>query len=201
MLESSSLPSSTTSPSLALLDPTLPTFSGTPVFPNPTCRKYTRAVYALLAYLTASRNLARSNLWGLRHILVLGFYASEYLRVEDARDGIMTPDVTRDRLADAVEKVKSLTTYLLGRVEDDIHGKVVNALMNKGSAAPLEDGGIASFVTAVARRAKEKDSVRDAAVLGIVLQHLFNGATRDDADSWLSLARRLEKTGQLLSLC
>ena len=199
MLESSSLPFSTISPSLALLDSTLPTFSSTPTPPNLTCRMYARAVSALLAYLTASRSVARSNLWALRHILVLGFYVNECLRVEDARDGLVTFDVTRNRLEDVVEKVKSLTTYLLGRVEDGIHAKVVNALMSKDSAVPLENGSIASFVIAVARRAKEKDRVRDTAVLGIVLHHLFSDATKDDTDLWLALARRLEKTGQLMS--
>ncbi|KAH0834818.1 hypothetical protein J3R83DRAFT_10427 [Lanmaoa asiatica] len=196
MLDSSSLPSSTTSPSLALFDSILPTSSNTPTPPNSTCRKYARAVSALLAHLTASRTVARKNLWALRHILVLGFYANEYLRMGDIRDGPVTFDITRDYLEDVVEKAKSLTTYLLGRVEDGIHAKVVNALMSKDGAVALKDGSLASFVVAVARRAKEKDRVRDTAVLGIVLQHLFSDATKDDADLWLALARRLEKPGQ-----
>jgi hypothetical protein len=199
MLDSSSLPSSTTSPSLALLDPTLPTSSSTPTPPSPTCRKYARAVSALLAHLTASRTVARSNLWALRHILVLGFYANEYLRVEDIRDGLMTLDVTRDHLEDVVERVKSLTTYLLGRAEDGVHAKVVNSLASKDGALALDDGSLASFVISVASRAREKDRMRDTAVLGILLQHLFSDATKDDADLWLAFARNLEKTGQLLS--
>jgi len=197
MLGLSSLPSSTSSPSLALLDPTLPTSLGTPTPPTLTCRKYARAVSALLAHLTASRTVARSSLWALRHILVLGFYANEYLLVQDIRDGLVTSDVTRGHLVDVLERVKSLTTYLLGRVEDGVHAKVVNLLTSEGGA--VDDGSLASFITAVVRHAKEKDRVRDTAVLGIVLQHLFSDATKDDADLWLALARRLEKTGQLLS--
>ncbi|KAG6379677.1 hypothetical protein JVT61DRAFT_10198 [Boletus reticuloceps] len=156
MLDSSSLPSSTTSPSLALLDPTLPTSSDTPT-PSVISRKYARTVSALLAHLAASRTVARSNLWALRHILVLGFYANEYLRVED---GLAMFDVTRDHLVDILEKVKSLTTYLLGRVEDGMHAKVVNMLMSKDGVAALEDGSLASFVISVTRRAKNTDSVR-----------------------------------------
>lgn len=199
MLDSLFLPSSTTSPSLALLDPTLPTSSSTPSPPSPTCGKYARAVSALLAHLTTSRTVARSNLWALRHILVLGFYANEYLRVEDIRDGLVTLDVTRDHLEDVVDRVRSLTTYLLGRAEDGVHAKVANLLMSKDGGVTLDDGSLASFVIAVARRAKEKDRVRDTAVLGIVLQHLFSDATKDDADLWLVFARKLEKTGQLLA--
>ncbi|KAG8216452.1 hypothetical protein J3R82DRAFT_6559 [Butyriboletus roseoflavus] len=196
MLDSSFLPSSTNSPSLALFDSTLPTStsSNTLTPPNSTCRNYARAVSALLAYLTTSRTVARSTLWALRHILVLGFYASEYLRVEDVRDGYVTFNLTKDSLEDVVEKVKSLTTYLLSRAEDGMHAKVVNALMSKDGAVALEDGSLASFVVAVTRRAKEKDKVRDTAVLGIVLQHLFNDATKDDADLWLALARSSQKT-------
>lgn len=197
MLDSSPLPSSTISPSLALLDPRLPTSTGTPTPPSSICRKYARAVSALLAHLTASRTTARSNLWALRHILVLGFYVNEYLRVEDTRDGFLMSDVTSDHLESVVEKVRSLTTYLLGRVEDGVHAKVVNSLMSKDTMVVLDNGSLASFVIAVARRAKEKDRVRDTAVLGIVLQHLFSDATKDDADLWLALARKLEKTGQL----
>lgn len=117
----------------------------------------------------------------------------------DIRDDYVTFDFTRDCLKDVVEKVKSLTTYLLSRVEDGMHAKVVNALMSKDGTVALEDGSLASFVVAVARRAKEKDRVRDTAVLGIVLQHLFSDATKDDADLWLALARRSQKTGQLMS--
>jgi hypothetical protein len=95
-----------------------------------------------------------------------------------------------------VERVKSLTTYLLGRTEEDIHTKAVGTLMGKKVGVARDDGSLASFVVEVAQRAKEKDRVRDAAVLGIVLQHLFSDSTRDDADLWLGLARRLEKTGQ-----
>ena len=200
MLESPSLPSSTTSPSLALLDSTLPAPSDAPTHMNSTWKKYARAVSALLAYLTASRTDARSNLWALRHILVLGFYANEYLRVEDVRDGPALFDVKREHLKDVVEKVKSLTTYLLGRAEDVMHTNIINALMSRDGTFTPEDGSITSFVTSVVLRAKEKDKVRDAAVLGIVLQHLFSDATKDDADLWLSLARRLEKTGQFMSL-
>lgn len=119
--------------------------------------------------------------------------------MEDIRDGLVTFDPTRAHLEDVVEKVKSLTTYLLGRVEDGIHAKVVDALMSKDGAVALKDGNLASFVVEVVRRAQEKDRVRDTAVLGIVLQHLFSDATKDDADLWLALARRSQKTGQLVS--
>ncbi|KAG9311744.1 hypothetical protein JVU11DRAFT_7987 [Chiua virens] len=194
MLESSLLPSSTACPSLALFDSTLPTSPSTHTLPNSTCKKYARAVTALLTHLTTSRAVARSNLWALRHILVLGFYANEYLRVEEIQDSLMTVQVTRSHLEDVVEKVKSLTTYLLGRVEDGIHAKVANALMDGNSIVPIEDGSLASFVITVARCAREKDKVRDAALLGVVLQHLFSDATKVDVDLWLALARRLEKS-------
>jgi len=117
--------------------------------------------------------------------------------VRDIRDGFVRFDVTRNHLMDVQERVKLLTTYLLGCVEDGIHAKVVNLLTSEGGA--VDDGSLASFITAVVHRAKEKDRVRDTVVLGIVLQHLFSNAMKDDVDLWLALVRRLEKTGQLLS--
>ncbi|KIK99666.1 hypothetical protein PAXRUDRAFT_822522 [Paxillus rubicundulus Ve08.2h10] len=194
MLDSDALPSSSLSPSLALLDPTLPTSSSSSTPPNSTRTAYRRATSALLAHLSTSRTVARSNLWALRHILVLGFYANECLRVGDVRSGFFTADDGTEDIDNVVERVKSLTTYLLGRSEEDVHTKAVSTLMGKKVSVAWDGGSLASFVVEVAQRAKEKDRVRDAAVLGIVLQHLFSDATRDDADLWLGLARRLEKT-------
>ncbi|KAF9239333.1 hypothetical protein BU15DRAFT_74748 [Melanogaster broomeanus] len=179
---------------LALLDPTLPTSSSALTRANSTRTAYTRATSALLAHLSTSRTVARSNLWALRHVLVLGFYANEYLRVEDARSGIFTVDGRKEDVKEVVEKVKSLTTYLLGWVEEGVHGKAVSVLMGKNASVPRDDGSLAAFVIEVVQHAKEKDRVRDAAVLRKVLQHLFSDATKDDADLWLGLARRLEKT-------
>ncbi|KAF9226338.1 hypothetical protein BS17DRAFT_807138 [Gyrodon lividus] len=194
MLDSGALPSSSISPSLALLDPTLPTCSSSPTPSNSTHTAYTRATSALLAHLSTSRSVARSNLWALRHVLTLGFYANEYLRVEGVRSGIFTVGGGKEDIKDVVEKVKSLTTYLLGRIDEDVHAKAVSTLMGKKAGVIGDDGSLASFVIEVAQHAREKDRVRDTAVLGIVLQHLFADATKDDADLWLGLARRLEKT-------
>lgn len=182
----------------ALLDPTLPTTSRVHTPSKSTCKKYARAVSALLACLSGSRTVARSNLWALRHILVLAFYAKKYLQVEDVHGGLAAFGIAKEHLEDIVEKVKSLTTYLLGHVEDSMHAKVVNGLMSKDGAVVVEDDSLASFVGALVRRAKEKDRVRDTSVLGIVLQHLFTDATRDDANLWLTLARMLEKSGQIV---
>lgn len=119
--------------------------------------------------------------------------------MEDIRDGLVTFDLTRDHLEDVAEKVRSLTTYLLGHAEDGIHAKVVNALISKDGAVAFQDESLASFVVTIVRHAKVKDRVRDTAVLGIVLQRLFSDATKDDTDLWLALARRLQRTGQPMS--
>ncbi|KAH7882407.1 hypothetical protein F5I97DRAFT_1939442 [Phlebopus sp. FC_14] len=222
MLDSSKLPSAFVSTSLALLDPVVPTWSVGHVvsaLSSPTrgatstskqvlkLNTYARATCALLAYFSISRTLARSNLWALRHLLALGVYANEYVQVEATQSLVFGredgSESGREAVRELVDKIKSLTTYLLGRVEEGIHARAAGALLRKemgkgatvtGGGNGYDDGSLAAFVIDVVERAKKADAVRDSLVLRTVLQHILEDAIEEDADLWLSLARKLGKT-------
>ncbi|KAI6158556.1 hypothetical protein EDD17DRAFT_1622088 [Pisolithus thermaeus] len=208
------LPGSAISPSLALIDVTIPTtpFSeGTSYHPiaNPgdalilPLHPYGRVASALLTYLSLVRTKALAHLWTLRHIMTFGVYLTEYVHIEDERSPVFggtldsrpggdTISLARREIArDLLEKAQALAAYLLGRVEEGIHTRVVEVLLK--SKTGIEEGGLASFVVEVVRKSIEGDTVRDALVLRKVLQHLFVHATREDADLWLALVRRFER--------
>ncbi|KAI6132629.1 hypothetical protein EDD16DRAFT_1821414 [Pisolithus croceorrhizus] len=208
------LPGSAVSPSLALIDvtiPTTPSSEGTSYHPiaNPgdalilPLHPYGRVASALLTYLSSVRTKALAHLWTLRHIMTFGVYLTEYVHIEDERSPVFggtldsrpggdTISLARREIArDLLGKAQALAAYLLGRVEEGIHARVVEALL-KGKTG-IEEGGLASFVVEVVRKSIEGDTVRDALVLRKVLQHLFVDATREDADLWLTLVRRFER--------
>ncbi|KAI5996508.1 hypothetical protein F5J12DRAFT_785457 [Pisolithus orientalis] len=209
------LPGTAVSPSLALIDatiPTTPSSEDTSYYPiaNPgdalilPLHPYGRAVFALLTYLSSVRTKALVHLWALRHVITFGVYLAEYVHVGDERSpvfgGTLDARPGKDAIAlakreiarDLLGKAQALVTYLLSRAKEDIHARAVGALLKDDSG--VEEGSFASFVVEVVRKSVEGDTVRDALVLRTVLQHLFVDATKDDADLWLVLARRFEKT-------
>ena len=215
------LPASAVSPSLALMDWTIPTsiseeenipdlivdHDGVHILP---LHPYGRAVSALLTYLSLARTEARTHLWALRHVIALGVYAAEYVQVGDERNAVLggSSDVKPGRDPVALERreiakglqqrVHALTTYLLSRIEDGVHVRAVGTLLkSERNNLSVDKGSHAAFVVEVVRKSIEGDTVRDALILRTVLQHLFVDAAREDADLWLTLVRQLEKSGTL----
>ncbi|KAI6007012.1 hypothetical protein EDD15DRAFT_2153315 [Pisolithus albus] len=208
------LPGSAVSPSLALIDDTIPTTPSSedasyypiadpgdaPILP---LHPYGRVASALLTYLSSVRTKALAHLWALRHIMIFGVYLTEYVHIGDERSPVFGGKLytrpggdpialaRRDIARELLGKAQALATYLLGRVEEGIHARAVGALLNDKSGA--EEGGLAPFIVEVVRKSIEGDTVRDALVLRKVLQHLFVDATREDADLWLVLVRRFER--------
>ena len=212
------LPNSAISPSLALIDLTIPTSTSEEDIPDSIIdaddahilplHPYGRAVSALLTHLSSARTEARTHLWALRHVIALGVYATEYVQVGDERHAVFGGDVRpgrdpialerRDIAKELLSRIHALTTYLLGRIEEGVHAQVVGTLLKGDRNGPsIDEGGIAAFVVEVARKSIEEDTVRDALIFRTVLQHLFVDATKEDADLWLTLVRRLEKSGML----
>jgi len=195
-----SLPSDPPDPSLALIESIIPAI---PEFENPTISglifdsrgysPYIRVTSTLLAYLVDNRSIAKESMWALRHILILGQYTNDLLSVPETPSGLFGPDVSRPELRKLLAKVHQLSTYLLSTGDDSLHSQVVNACT--ATRATTSSDALTSFVVDVVNHARKEDSVRDALVLRSVLKHLLASATKADSDQWLSLARKLEKTG------
>jgi len=201
-----SLPSDPPDPSLAFVESIIPAISE---FENPIISglefdsrgysPYIRVTSALLAYLGDNRSIAKENMWALRHILILGQYANDALRVTTTPSGLFGPDVLRSELRRLLGKVHQLSTYLLSTGDDGLHSQVVSACTS--ARATNSSDALVSFVVDVVNHAKREDTIRDSLVLRSVLKHLFASASKTDSDQWLTLARRLEKTGTPHRLC
>jgi hypothetical protein len=186
-------------PSLAIIQPLIPPPSSFDVAEGPDCEGdqqglgvYARGVMALLYSYTENRDLARTNLWALRHFLALAIYAEELLEVPSLPNPTFSRTVAKDVLQDVLVKAQQLTTYLLTTVgtDDSWHVDVVTTLLN-GRRNTF--GALAAFTVDLIHRAQDEDDSLHARILYSILQHVLRDASKEEADEWLLLARRLER--------
>ncbi|KAF8198654.1 hypothetical protein BJ912DRAFT_1055525 [Pholiota molesta] len=182
-------------PSLAILDPLIPPY------PSPNSRRkvqtptstdrrgfsvYAREVNALLQAFVEDRQLAKRNVWALRHFFALSLYAQDLQNVPSAssRSPVFDDKVTPAALASIVAKSKQVSVYLLN------------------SSAAKDDESwrqgltqLQTFLFDVVTYAKDGDGIRDARVLKTVLDSLLqDGIEVSEADLWVQLARKYERT-------
>jgi hypothetical protein len=200
-------------PSLAILDPLIPPY------PSPNSRRkvqtptstdrrgfsvYAREVNALLQAFVEDRQLAKRNVWALRHFFALSLYAQDLQNVPSAssRSPVFDDKVTPAALASIVAKSKQVSVYLLNSsaAKDDESWRrvVLDRLLNDSTLKDPKEGltQLQTFLFDVVTYAKDGDGIRDARVLKTVLDSLFqDGIEVSEADLWVQLARKYEKTG------
>jgi hypothetical protein len=187
-------------PSLAIIQPLIPPPSSFDTAEGPDCEGdqqglgvYARGVMALLYSYTENRDLARTNRWALRHFLVLAIYAEELLEVPSLPNPAFSRTVAKDVLQDVLMKAQQLTTYLLMTVggDDTWHVDAVTTLLSGKRNTSL--GDLAAFTVDLIHRAQDEDDSLHARILYAVLQHVLRDTSREEADEWLLLARKLER--------
>ncbi|VDB92351.1 unnamed protein product [Peniophora sp. CBMAI 1063] len=147
---------------------------------------YARAVSAWGIATMSDRSTARSQLWVLRHLILLGVLAEEATLLPDAPNPAFGPNMEESTLLDLMIRAQQLCSYLLTvPSEDGWHASVV------GDTARDTVG---AFVKQVLGAAKERDGYRYARVLLDVLAYISSDITSADADLWIGLARKLEKS-------
>jgi hypothetical protein len=193
--------------SLAIIQPLIPPTLSFETAEGPDCEGdqqglgvYARGVMALLYSYTENRDLARTNLWALRHFLALAIYAEELLEVPSLPNPAFSRTVAKDVLQDILIKVQQLTAYLLTTAgADDWHVDVVKSLLNGKSNTSL--GDLATFTVDLFQWAQDEDDSLHARILYTILQHALRDASREEADEWLLLARRLERKCKSIVFC
>ncbi|KAH9005649.1 hypothetical protein EDB86DRAFT_3177955 [Lactarius hatsudake] len=193
--------------SLAILDPVIPPQSSFETAEGPDCESdqqglgaYARGVTALLYTYADNRGLARANLWALRHFLALATYAEELLAVPSLPNPAFSRTAPENVLRDITAKAQQLTAYLLMTAATDDNWRVnaITSLLNGRRTNSLD--GLASFTVELIEHAQDEDDGLHARIVHAVLRHVLRGATRDEADQWMLLARKLEKNSLALSL-
>lgn len=184
---------------------------------------YARIVNTLLQVFIEDRQLAKRALWALRHFLALSVYAQDLRNVPSPilsspaisasskhdYSPIFDHDVvTMNALRDIVSRVKQVSVYLLGSaVGQDDDGSWRTVVLEKllKDSAPGSGGikgskqgmsQVQQLLWDVIVYAKDQDKLRDTRVLKIILDSVFSdGMDVKEADLWIQLARKLEKTG------
>jgi E3 ubiquitin-protein ligase listerin len=194
--------------SLAIIQPLIPPTSSFETAEGPDCEGdqqglgvYARGVMALLYSYTENRDLARTNLWALRHFLALAIYAEELLEVPSLPNPAFSRTVTKDVLQDVLIKVQQLTAYLLttAGTDDGWHVDVVKSLLNGKRNASL--GNLAAFTVDLMQWAQDEDDSLHARIFYTILQHALRDASKEEADEWLLLARKLERNSKSIVFC
>lgn len=205
-------------PSIAVLDPLIPVIStanrrGKTQKPLATDRygfsAYARSVSAHLRALGEDRQLARRNLWVLRHFFALSVYAQDILDIPSAiaRSPAFDDKVNPAALADIVARSRQISVYLLNTaaVQDDdtwrmvVLDRLLTETVQKDPREGLQQ--LQMFLYDAIVHAKNGDGLRDARVLKMVLDPLFqDGLNADEGELWVQYARKVEKTGLCLHI-
>ncbi|PCH44774.1 hypothetical protein WOLCODRAFT_145160 [Wolfiporia cocos MD-104 SS10] len=205
MLET--LPSCPADASIAVLDPLVPLCSpGDEQLLSPDhgpyssdgFSSYARISYGLLLYLLNDRHTAKTNAWTLRHFLALSLYAEELLVLGTSSNPVFTTSVARSILEDVKSKVNRLSAYLLSSVQPGWHAAVVSTIMADRPDPGLDSVG--RLVAELVRQAQRIDTVRESRILYSILQHALDEATTAEAEQWILLARKTERTARQMSL-
>ncbi|KAF7968525.1 hypothetical protein HWV62_30179 [Athelia sp. TMB] len=196
------LPSDPVNSSLGVLDSLLAyPSSGSKLTPPPYDTRgfssYARATYAILHMFGQNRQLARQNIWALRHLLALSIYADDAIQFSLELSPVFGA-ISPSQLKDIADNVQQVTTYLLGSATDEGFHRRVIAAISDGKMSGSD--GLDAFLLEVVAKSKTEESARGCRILFRVLHHLFANANKDEADAWLALARKLEKTAPRTSI-
>lgn len=204
-------------PSIAVLDPLIPSSANTsPRKAEQPLRTdyrgfsaYARIISGLLQLFADERWLAKRNLWALRHFYALSIYARDLLAVPSAvsESPVFDDKVTPGALNHIVEKARQVSVFVLTSAQaqegENWRQPVLDRfLMNDASRRNnVEDlNQLQTFMFNMISYAKEQDSIRDTRILKMVLDSLLiNSIDTAEADIWIQVARKLEKTGQCAS--
>lgn len=171
---------------------------------------YARLVSALLHTFTSDLYKAKSNTWALKHFIALAAYAEESLQLPTIEGEVFRTGLDKEVLEGLRERAKMMQAYLLVPPSDmaggSWHARVVKAAMpiaeGKGRVIKSQDG-IEELLLSLLEEGREEDTYRISRVLFEVLNHVLVDASKDEAEQWMTLARRLERTGMshLSSVC
>ncbi|KAI0084737.1 hypothetical protein BDY19DRAFT_969852 [Irpex rosettiformis] len=154
---------------------------------------YARLVVTLLLHFLQHRELARQNLWALRHFLALRISAQDVLDVPQSASPIFSKAVSRTELLDLVQKVDQISAYLLSG--DHEEGWLAQLASRLGQNKTNEQSPEIEILMKVLLASREGPNAhREARILRLVLHHLFANAGKMGAEGWLVLARGVERT-------
>lgn len=171
----------------------------THTFDSQQLSSYTRLVWALTFLASTDRQVAKTNMWILKHSLLLQQLAEDRLQTTRSQMSSFGPDISQSFLLKIVENARMLTVYLFSGVSssDLPHGSMVDAIDGKTT---LTSADIVGFIADLCYSSVHTDCVKFARIVRSVLGHALRGVSATDADRWLTLSRKIIRTGILTIL-
>ncbi|KAG5637584.1 hypothetical protein H0H81_004035 [Sphagnurus paluster] len=151
---------------------------------------YARVVEALLQVFVEDRNLAKQNLWALRHFQALEIYAQDFISIPSARSGVFGAEAIQANLDTLVLRIEQVTTYILTSSNESWRELALGALVDGKSLG--SEVGLSSFLVDTIQRSRDSDTSLDSRIVRSVLQHVFHDVEKAEADRWILLARKIE---------
>ncbi|KZT28004.1 hypothetical protein NEOLEDRAFT_1059411 [Neolentinus lepideus HHB14362 ss-1] len=183
-------------PPPSLLDDT-PTVS--PEYDIQGYSQYGRVTTALACIFSSDRQTAKEYIWAVSHLLAASTYAEDEIQLSSERNPFCSQKVSKVELQAFISRVQSIVAYLLvPDTETGWHVKVISSA--QGTPANLDPNNPSTFLAHLIRYASGHDNPREARVLYGALQPVMVNASREDADQWIMLARKLEKAAPLTSI-
>ncbi|KAI0945042.1 hypothetical protein AcV7_001681 [Taiwanofungus camphoratus] len=200
------LPSSPFDTSLAVVDPLVPPASfyesqhlSDQVYDSSGYSMYARIVDALLLHLVQDRHSAKEHIWALRHIIALSLYANDSLQSPTSPSPVFANQASGTTLQEITIRAQQITAYLLSSTQEEgWHGNLVAAMLANKADDSLD--GIGRLVSSLINHGKRQDTVRESRILHLILQHAINNSSKEEAEGWMTIARKLEKPAPQTSL-
>lgn len=187
-------------PSLAVTEPLVPPASGftskiqsARLYDSDGYSKYGRIINALLQLFTEDRQLAKRNLWALRHFLALSLYAEDFQSIPSADSPVFEAKALPN-ITDLITRAQQVVTYLLKSTSEDGWSQAVVSALITNKPNPKAEG-LSQFLADLINIACAGDSIRESRILCNVLQHVLDDVDKPEAGQWIALARQIEKKG------
>ena len=161
---------------------------------------YARVISTLLFFLRSQRDIARKNTSAIRHFYALTTYAKDVLDVPSVSSPAFSINVDHAALKELCLKADQLATYLLADSSDETLLTQVAISISEGKTNADSPPAEQLLHTLTRPESDNNRRFRDSRVLRQVLQHLFASASKIGADAFLTLARKIEKSGEFLEL-
>lgn len=180
-------------PIIAATDNLVPEEESSPGSSKATISTYTRVAWGLAIAAISDRQLAKHNTWVLKHMLLLQQLAEDRLLTSGAGGpDTFGKDVSDDSIRTLINTVQKVTAYLFSGISstDISHAAVVETLKTDN---PIADP-ILAVIVELCRIGMRQDGVMVARLVRGVLAQLLRGASKADADTWITFARTARRT-------
>jgi hypothetical protein len=150
---------------------------------------YGRCTIAILHWLKSRRHLVRTHTWALRHILRMRDSAFIHIQIPDLTDSIFHSTTSRSLLNEVHTSSNHLASFTLISPDDLLWHRQATQMIGVG-AGDAADHLLAHLRDCFEASVKSKDA-HDALVFSSSVQLIVSNATVEQADCWVTLARRL----------